>query len=139
MAKAPVQIPLTVMIITGDLERIHMALMLGATAAAVGRPVTCFFSKRAVLFLKKDGWKTMQASGGVSGTDMDAALDAKGIADTELLLEGLSSLNARFVVCETAIKEHDIDVLDLVTRPQVEISGLADILEKGAGGDWMTF
>lgn len=139
MAKVPVQVPLTIMIITDDLERFHMALMLGATAAAVGRPVTCFFSKRAALLLLKDGRENMQASSGASGTDMDAELDAKGIADTELLLEGLSSLNARFVACETAIKEHDIDLLDLITRPQVEISGLADILEKGTGGDWMTF
>jgi intracellular sulfur oxidation DsrE/DsrF family protein len=70
---------------------------------------------------------------------MDAELIAKGIADSTVLLDGLAALDARFVACETALREHDIDAATLTTRPAVEVSGLADILEKGAGGDWLTF
>jgi len=131
--------PMTLVMMSGEAERIHMALMMGATAAAVGRPVTFFFSKNAILFLQNDGWASLKAVDGQSGPEMDAALIAKGVADSTVLLDGLAALDARFVACETALREHDVDPATLVKRPAVEISGLADILEKGAGGDWLTF
>lgn len=138
MAKATKR-PMTLVMMASEAERIHMALMMGATAAAVGRPVTFFFSKSAIGFLQTDGWTKLAASGGQTGPEMDSVLMAKGIADSTVLLDGLAALDARFVACETALREHDIDASTLVTRPAVEISGLADILEKGAGGDWLTF
>lgn len=131
--------PMTLVMMSGEADRIHMALMMGATAAAVGRPVTFFFSKNAIRFLHADGWATLESAQGQTGPDMDAALIAKGIADSTVLLDGLAALDARFVACETALREHDVDPATLVTRPAVEVSGLADILEQGAGGDWLTF
>lgn len=138
MAKA-IKHPMTLIMMSGEAERIHMALMFGATAAAVGRPVTFFFSKNAVRFLQTDGWALLKTVDGQSGPEMDAALIGKGVADSTVLLDGLAALDARFVACETALREHDIDPVTLVKRPAVEVSGLADILEKGAGGDWLTF
>lgn len=44
MAKADRR-PMTLMMISAEAERIHMALMTGATAAAMGRPVTFFFPR----------------------------------------------------------------------------------------------
>ena len=131
--------PMTLMVITNDAERIHMALMAGATAAAVGRPVTYFFSKSGVQFLQIGGWETLQSPNGIAAPEMDAVLMEKGIADSAMLIDGLSALDVRFVACETALAEQGIDVLALVQRPAVEVSGLADILEKGAGGDFLTF
>ncbi len=138
MAK-PTKRPMTLVMMSGEADRIHMALMMGATAAAVGRPVTFFFSKSAIRFLQADGWAALAAANGQTGPEMDAALIAKGVADSGVLLDGLAALDARFVACETALREHAIDAVSLVTRPAVEVSGLADILEKGAGGDWLTF
>lgn len=131
--------PMTLMVISPDAERIHMALMTGATAAAMGRPVTYFFSKGGIQFLKSDGWAALTSSAGLPAPDMDAGLIEKGIADTEMLIDGLSALDVRFVACETALVEHAVDVADLTPRPAAEVSGLADILEKGAGGDFLTF
>ena len=116
-----------------------MALMMGATAAAMGRPVTYFFSKGAIKFLTTDGWATLKTSEGKDAPTMDTLLEAKGVADTALLMDGLNALDVRFVACETALREHDIDPVTLIKRPAVEISGLADILEKGEGGDWLSF
>ncbi len=138
MAKASKR-PMTLVLMSGEADRIHMALMMGATAAAVGRPVTFFFSKNAIRFLQVDGWAKLASVSGQTGPEMDEALMAKGIADSTVLLDGLGALDARFIVCETALREHDIDTAVLVSRPAVEISGLVDILEKGAGGDWLTF
>ncbi len=138
MAKANKR-PMTLVLMSGEADRIHMALMIGATAAAVGRPVAFFFSKSAIRFLQVDGWAKLASASGQSGAEMDEALMTKGVADSTVLLDGLGALDARFVACETALREHDVDAATLVTRPTVEISGLADILEKGAGGDWLTF
>lgn len=130
---------MTLMLISADAERLHMALMTGATAAAMGRPVTFFFSKSAAKFLTPDGWASIKTASGVTGPEMDAALIEKGIADASVLLDGLAALDVRFVACETALMEHNIEPTGLILRPAVEISGLADIIEKGTGGDWLTF
>ncbi|NVJ98522.1 MAG: DsrE family protein [Alphaproteobacteria bacterium] len=139
MAKPSPKAPVTLLVISGDPERIHMALMFGATASAMGRPVSFFFSKSATPFLTQDGWASLNTMAGATGPEMDAALDDKGVADSGVLMDGLAALDARFLVCEAALREHDIDVTTLITRPAVEISGLAHILEKGHGGDWLTF
>jgi len=139
MAKTAKHRPMTLIVLSTEAEKIHMALMLGATAAAMGRPVCYFFSKKAAIFLTHDGWTNLQTSEGVSAPAMDAELEEKGVADSALLMDGLNALDVRFVVCETALREHDIDPTTIITRPAVEISGLADILEKGDGGDWLTF
>lgn len=139
MAKNVSRRPMTIMVISPLADYIHMALMAGATAAAMGKPVTYFFSKGATKFLTEDGWANLKASDGTIAPEMDSALEGKGVADSALLLDGLNALNVRFVACETALREYDIDPTTLVTRPAVEISGLADILEKGEGGDWLTF
>lgn len=139
MVKTTKRQPMTLMVISPFADSIHMALMTGATAAAMGKPVTYFFSKNAVRFLVQDGWDSLKSMNGVPAPAMDADLEAKGVADSSLLMDGLNALNVRFVACETALREHDIDVTTLITRPAVEISGLADVLEKGEGGDWLTF
>lgn len=140
MAKAQAtRKPMTLMVVSPDPERIHMALMMGATASAMGRPVTFFFSKSATPFLTEGGWALLKTQMGTTGPEMDAVLEEKGVADSGILMDGLAALDARFLVCEAALREHDIDVTSLITRPAVEIAGLAEIIEKGHGGDWLTF
>lgn len=138
MAKADRR-PMTLMVISPDAERLHMALMTGATAAAMGRPVTFFFSKNAVLFLGENEWARFRTTTGFPASAMDKALEENGIADTSVLMDGLAALDVRFVACETALKEHALSATALIKRPAVEVSGLADVIEKGAGGDWLTF
>ena len=138
MAKADRR-PMTLLMISAEAERVHMALMMGATAAAMGRPVTFFFSKAAVRFLTNGGWDEFRTATGHPAPAMDKTLDIKGVADTSVLMDGLAALDVRFVACETALREHDVDPVELITRPAVEVSGLADVIEKGAGGDWLTF
>ncbi len=135
----PSKRPMTLMVLSADADRIHMALMTGATASAMGRPVTFFFSKGAAAFLTRDGWSALATAAGVAAPEMDRTLEEKGIADSAVLLDGLAALSARFLVCETALREHDIEPADLMTRPAVEIGGLAQIIESGEGGDWLTF
>ncbi|MCJ9430003.1 DsrE family protein [Kordiimonas marina] len=139
MAKAARRRPMTLMVISPIADRIHMALMTGATAAAMGRPVTFFFSKGAVKFLSEENRTGIIASNTMPLATMDAMLDEKGIADSALLLDGLAAMEARFIACETAIREYDIDPATLITRPAIEIGGLAPIIEEGEGGDWLTF
>ncbi|WCL54372.1 DsrE family protein [Gimibacter soli] len=138
-AQRPSRRPMTLMVISPFAERIHMALMTGATGAAMGLPVTFFFSKGAVHALKKGGWETLKTSDGRTVPDMDKAQDKKGLADFSVLIDALAALEVRFVACENAMTEEELTVDELITRPAIELSGLADIIEKGHGGDWLTF
>ncbi len=139
MAKRLIRKPMTLMVISPLLERIHMALMTGATAAAMGRPVTFFFSKGAAQFLDKSRQGSLMTSEGLALSDMEAGYDEKGIADCAVLLDGLAAMDVRFIACETALREHDILPEDMISRPHVEIAGLAGLIESGEGGDWLTF
>lgn len=130
--------PLTLLLISGSLDRIHAALMLGATAAATGRPTSFFFTKTAALFLSP-ARETLQSDAGQPFGEYNAALMAKNVADTGVLLDGLAALNARFLVCETALAEHALDPATLAQRPSLEITGMAAVLANGAGGDFITF
>lgn len=132
------QKPMTIMVIDEHADRIHMALMTGATAAAMGRPVLYFFSKSAAKALTKTGWDALPY-GKETALEMDQRLNSKGIADTALLIDALAALDVAFIVCESALQEHGIEIEDLITRPKIEISGLADLIERGSGGDWLTF
>ena len=140
MSRAPTpRRPFTLMIISNAADRVHMALMTAATAAAMGRPVTLFFSKKAAPAVKRGGFDALPAPDGGRAADMNHVQTEKGIADAHVLLDALAALDAWFLVCETALREEDIDPADLMTRPPVEVAGLATILERGAGGDWLTF
>lgn len=132
------RMPLTLLLVSGSLDRIHAALMLGATAAATGRPTHFFFTKTAALFLSPTR-DSLQSDAGLTLAEYDAALMEKNVADSSVLLDGLAALNARFLVCETALAEHVIDPAHLAQRPSLEITGMAAVLENGAGGDFVTF
>ena len=132
--------PLSLMFISADPDKIHMGLMVAATAAASGRPTELFFTKKAAMAVTTDGFDTLMKNADGSDTQSrHQKQEEKGIADFSILMDALASLNATFTVCETALAEFDITPDRLMTRPAVYIGGIASFLEAGAGGDFMTF
>ena len=130
---------MSIIVISSDAERIHMALMMAASASAMGKKVAMFFSKGGVKAVTKGGWQELTASCGTSANDMDKNLEAVGVADFDILVDALSALDIKFYVCDSAMAEHGLDILDLISRPQVKVTGLASLIEYGSGGDWLTF
>ncbi len=130
---------MTLMIITPEADRIHMALMVAATSAAMGQKTNLFFSKGALTAITEGGWQTMQCSHGIKANEMDSAQIDKGIGDYSVLIDGLAAMDVRFMACETGLREMNLTHSDLITRVPIDITGLATLIEQGRGGDWLTF
>jgi peroxiredoxin family protein len=93
---------LGIVIQSGRVDRVHYALLFAAGAAAVGRPVTLFFTMAGCRALEglpallpaEDGW---------SPQEYDADLMAKGIAGFAELWESLEVLDVRFQACDSGL------------------------------------
>jgi peroxiredoxin family protein len=115
---------LSIIIHDGAFGRVHYALVLASAAAAIGRPVTLFFTMAATAALKADGdW----------GQGEDEALRARGIAGFEELLEACASLKARFLVCEAGLKAMDLNFEDLRDDLPLECAGAVTFLNEADG------
>jgi len=87
---------------SGRVDRVHYALLFAAGAAAVGRPVTLFFTMAGCHAL--EGLSALlPADDGRSPEDYDADLQARGIAGVEELWESLEALEARFQACDSGL------------------------------------
>ena len=131
--------PMTIMFVSGSTDHIHMGLMTAATASAMGRPVTLFFSKSAVKAVLEGGWPALCDADGKDAGALGESQEAQGIASFEMLMEALGALSARFIACETAIAEQGDALTPFLRSPIIETGGLATLIEEGTGGDWLTF
>lgn len=134
---------LSIVVFSGDFDKVHYALVMAAAAVASNTPVTLFFTMWAGRALEKpaaDGapaWHRMPVSaGGKSAAAMDAGFAASGVATFEELLSACVALGVTFMVCEMGLKALAIDPDDL--RPDIPVAKggvvtfLADASRDGA-------
>ncbi len=124
---------------SADADRVHMALMTAASAAAMGKSVILYFAKSGAKVITTDGWSNLKSSCGKTSSEMDANLESKGVADFSILIDALAALDVSFYVCDSAIAEHEINAEDIILRPRVDVGGLTSLIQSGSGGDWLTF
>lgn len=129
-ADAPAK--LSIVVFSGEFERVHYALVMAAAAIATNTPVTLFFTMGAAKALKKDdGWRDLPGA-----VETDAGFKAKNLATFGELLEACTALGVTFMVCEMGLKALGIDPADL--RGDVPLSQggvvtfLADASKDGA-------
>jgi peroxiredoxin family protein len=120
--------PLTFIIQSTDIERVHYALMMAASNAALGGAVTLFFAIGTADILKPSG------AGQQDGFHFAKQLEASGIASIDDLLEALTELECRIAVCDAALAFAAIEAGDLRSDIAIEVTGLTDILANLAGG-----
>lgn len=119
---------LSLVVFSGDFERVHYALAMAAGAAASNRAVTLFFTMGAARALVD--WRTLP------GAAADESLRAKGLAGFEELLEACVALGVTVMVCEMGLRAAGIDAASL--RPDVPVTAggivtfLADASANGA-------
>ena len=82
---------LSLLVLSGDFERVHYALVLASAAAAIGMPATLFFTDRASFALAagrpdSPGWRSLAGEGGRPGGVIDDERRARGVAGFEELL-----------------------------------------------------
>ena len=134
---------LSIVVFSGDFDRVHYALVMAAAAVASNTPVTLFFTMWAGRALERplaDGspaWTRLRVSeGDLSAAQMDGGFKAKGIGTFEELLEACVALDVTFMVCEMGLKALGMDPDNL--RPDVPVTKggvvtfLADASKSGA-------
>ncbi|MGY9056677.1 MAG: hypothetical protein ACKVGZ_13940 [Alphaproteobacteria bacterium] len=119
---ADVKPGLGIIIQSGAVDRVHYALLFAAGAAAVGRPVTLFFTMAGCRCF--GGVSQLLPSGdGRQPTAYDSDLLAKGIAGFEELWESLEALDACFQACDSGLHASDVTAPD-----SVKITGVVGFL-----------
>ncbi|GHF12771.1 hypothetical protein GCM10017044_03420 [Kordiimonas sediminis] len=131
--------PMTLIILSPDVDKIHMAMTLAVTAASEGRPTSLFFAKKAADVLTRGGWDRLCQAEGYAAGAFDAHHENAGLPDFALLAQALGAVNARFLICDAAVTEYGITSDQLLSHPHIEVLSLGELLKQGFGGDWMTF
>jgi len=133
---------LSIVVFSGEFDRIHYALVMAAAAVASNTPVTLFFTMwagRALEAPLADGlpaWTRLKCSDGRTAIEMDDGFKTRGIGSFEDLLEACVALGVTVMVCEMGVKALGMDPDGL--RPDVPITRggvvtfLADASRTGA-------
>lgn len=117
---------LSIVVFSGDFDRIHYALVMAAAAIASNTPVTLFFTMwagRALEAPLADGspaWTRLKCSDGRPAIEMDDGFKAKGIGSFEDLLEACVALGVTVMVCEMGVRALGMDPDGL--RPDVPVA-----------------
>lgn len=126
---------LSLVVFSGDFDKIHYALVMASAAAAIDTSVTLFFTMegaRALLHTGVDNvpaWAIQPTSNGLeTGADMNDAFIERGVADFEVLLEACRELGVRFLVCEMGLKTLDITRGELRADIAIEVGGVVTFL-----------
>jgi len=101
---------LSLIVQSGEFDRVHYALVLASAALATGKPVTLFFTM--------DGTRALTA--GWADTAREAQFEAAGLATFAELLDACRELDATFMVCEMGLRAAGLTADDL--RPDIEIA-----------------
>lgn len=122
---------LSLVVFSGEFERVHYALAMAAGAAASNRAVTLFFTMGAARALVD--WRALP------GAERDQDLRQRGVAGFEELLEACVALGVTVMVCEMGLRALGIAAGDL--RPDVPVTagGIVSFLADASANGAMLF
>ena len=117
---------LSLIVQSGDYDRVHYALVMGSAALATGKPVTLFFTMAGTRALTT-GWAV---------ATKEKIFAADGLATFEELLAACRDLEATFMVCELGLRAENLTAGDLrgdiVITQGSAVSFLSDASANGA-------
>ncbi len=128
---------LTLIVFSGDYDRVHYALAMASAALATSRPVTLFLTMDGTRLLLGEspdgvpGWTALGA--GADGTPAavrDARHAEAGIATIEEMLSACVELGARFMVCEMGLRALALTSAELRADVAVTEGGLVTLLAE---------
>jgi peroxiredoxin family protein len=115
---------LSIIVFSGDVERVHYALALASAAAATNTKATLFFTMGGLKALLKDGpdgapgWHALRpGESGLAPALRDAELARRSAATFAELMAACRELDVKFMVCEMGLRAMGIEVSDL--RPDI--------------------
>ena len=110
---------------SGEYDRVHCALVMASATLAMGKPVTLFFTMAATRALTA-GWAD-------AIREVDFATN--GLATFEELLTACRELDATFMVCELGLRAEKLGINDLREDiPITEGSAVSFLSDASSGG-----
>lgn len=131
---------LSIIVFSGDFERVHYALAMAAAAAAVDRPTTLFFTMEAIHALAKrrgDGTLGWTALDGAAARDAEFA--ERGVATFEELFDACVALDVRIMVCEMGLRAVGLTGDDLRHDFEHDEGGIVTFLKDASADGAMLF
>lgn len=132
---------LSVVVYDGHFDKVHYALAMASSAAAIDVPVTLFFTMNACKALMGgQAWRTMPLSEGHGdGGTMDDGFGEQKIATFEDLLSACVELGVTFMVCEMGLKARNLSAENLRQDVPVEPGGLVTFLSSASTNGSIVF
>jgi peroxiredoxin family protein len=137
---------LSVIVFSGSFEKVHYALVLAASAAAIGRPTTLLFTMEGCRALLKPGgdgaaaWRRLpRETGSGDGGDVDDGYAAAGVATFEELLMACVELGVQFMVCEMGLRAMGLERGALRGDVPVVEGGVVTFLNDASSDGAMLF
>lgn len=134
---------LCIVLLSGCFERVHYALCMASTAAALERPVTLFVTLGALRALiaadagGRPGWMALPVAerpveAAISdGAALDRCNRARGVAGFEELLQACAGLDVEFMACEMGLRALGLAPDALRSDVRLAPGGLATLLARG--------
>ena len=120
---------LSLIVQSGDYDRVHYALVMGSAALATGKPVTLFFTMAATRALTP-GW---------ADPEKEKAFAADGLATFEELLAACRDLEATFMVCELGLRAENLTAGDLRVDITITQGSAVSFLSDASGNGAMLY
>jgi peroxiredoxin family protein len=142
VSEAPVAAPetksMTIIVTKGSLDWAYPPFILATTAAAMGLPVTMFFTFYGLpLLLKKLGLPNILTA--IPGVDaacskmMKNLMNKKGVASIEDLRELAIDADVRMIACQMTMDLFEYSLDDMIEGP--ELGGAATYIECATKSD----
>ncbi|MBF0562509.1 MAG: DsrE/DsrF/DrsH-like family protein [Alphaproteobacteria bacterium] len=136
---------ISIVVYSGDFDKVHYALVMASAARAVNLPVTLFFTMEATRALMKPadampGWHRLPASGGAAtAAAVDRNFGDQGVATFEELLSACVVLGVRWLVCEMGLRVLGLSLADLRDDVPVESGGVVTFIADASRDGAMLF
>lgn len=127
---------LSLIVFSGQFERVHYALVLASAAAALGKPATLFFTGDALKALGRPacdgapGWHALNGKEPQPAAVVDARHARLGVATFEELLTACRQMGVRFIVCEMGLRAEGLTMADLRADLAIEGAGVVTLLTE---------
>lgn len=130
---------LSIVVYDGHYDKVHYALAMASSAAAINTRVSLFFTMDACRALARPGpdgtpaWRGLPVSqGSGTGGEMDDGFRARKIGTFEELLEACLAFDVTFMVCDMGLRARDMTLDDLREDVPVTPGGLVTFFTTAA-------
>jgi len=118
---------LSIIVFSGDYDRIHYALAMASSAVAIDRDVTLFFTMEGIRAVMRD-----DADGAPDWSAREADYAAKKIGTANEMMSACIELGATFMVCEMGLRATGINQDDLRDDVSIATGGIVTFLNDAS-------